>query len=297
MRPLYTELSSILECDIEAIKKGKSTVTQSQTLIQLNQDFDLLIHRSLNALETTLVKRWLENNTKGTLDSASMLLVDPDGYKAFKIEQTFPIALWRILYKESHDEVNEILHSTFESDQIIRLNMHESVVLVSKNVITPYELLGTLEAEALTSVKVIVGNKVTQDCDLYKSYRQLVEITELAQLVKQKAQVVTYEALLFPMLIKQLKRSIGDANFRKNSFIEDVMHAHTRPVGYSELEQTALVFFDNNLNITETANELFIHRNTLIYRLNKLESITGYDIRKFNDAINYYLSYLGDKIN
>ena len=183
--------------------------------IQLNQDFDLLIHRSLSALETTLVKRWLENNTKGTLDSASMLLVDPDGYKAFKIEQTFPIALWRILYKESHDEVNEILHSTFESDQIIRLNMHESVVLVSKNVITPYELLGTLEAEALTSVKVIVGNKVTQDCDLYKSYRQLVEITELAQLVKQKAQVVTYEALLFPMLIKQLKRSIGDANFRK----------------------------------------------------------------------------------
>ena len=88
------------------------------------------------------------------------------------------------------------------------------------------------------------------------------------------------------MLIKHLKRASSDTNF-----------AHARPVGDLELEQTALVFFDNNLNITETANELFIHRNTLIYRLNKLEGITGYDIRKFNDAINYYLSYLSDKIN
>ena len=78
--------------------------------------------------------------------------------------------------------------------------------------------------------------------------------------------------------------------------MEGSLEHHIRPVGDFELEQTALIFFENNLNITETANQLFIHRNTLIYRLNKLESITGYDIRKFNDAINYYLSYLADKL-
>jgi len=283
MRPLYTELSSILECDIEAIKRGKSTVTQSQTLIQLNQDFDLLINRPLSALETTLVKRWLEKNAE---NSASILLTDPDGYKMSECELKFPITLWRILYKESYDEVNEILSSTFESDLMIQMNQQESIVLVTNNDITPFELHGTLESEALTSVKVIIGNKVTKASELYTSYRQLIEMTELAQLIKQKAQVVTYEALLLPMLIKHLKRSDSDPKF-----------VHTRPVGDLELEQTALVFFDNNLNITETANDLFIHRNTLIYRLNKLEGITGYDIRKFNDAINYYLSYLSDKIN
>lgn len=286
MSPLYSELRSILECDIETIKKGKSTVTQSQTLIPLNHDFDLLIHRPLNALETTLVKRWLDKYSKAADQSSSLLLTDSEGYKAFESELKFPITLWRILYKESYDEVNEILGSTFESDLMIKINRQESVVLVSTNDITPYELHGTLESEALTSVKVIIGNKVTKASELYASYRQLIEMTELAQLIKQKVQVVTYEALLFPMLIKHFKRSNSDANF-----------SHARPVGDLELEQTALVFFENNLNITETANELFIHRNTLIYRLNKLEGITGYDIRKFNDAINYYLSYLSDKIN
>lgn len=286
MSPIYSELRSILECDIETIKKGKSTVTQSQTLISLNHDFDLLIHRSLNALETTLVERWLEKNSKVAVQSTSLLLTDSEGYRAYESELKFPITLWRILYRESFDEVNEILGSTFESDLMVQINEHESVVLVSTNDITPYELHGTLESEALTSVKVIIGNKVTKASELCASYRQLIEMTELAQLIKQKAQVVTYEALLFPMLIKHLKRANSDANF-----------AHARPVGDPELEQTALVFFDNNLNITETANELFIHRNTLIYRLNKLEGITGYDIRKFNDAINYYLSYLSDKIN
>jgi len=256
-----------------------------------------LIHRSLNTLETTLVKWWLENNTITKHESASNLLLDPNGFKEIETPQKFPITLWRILYKTSSEEVNEILSSTFGTDQIIQLNLQESVVLVSKNVVTPYELLGTLESEALTSAKVIVGNKVTQPSELNAAYRQLIEITDLAQLIKQKAQVITYDALLFPMLIKQLKRAFSDANFGRDTFIEDVMHAHIRPVGDLELEHTALVFFDNNLNITETANELFIHRNTLIYRLNKLEGITGYDIRKFNDAINYYLSYLGDKIN
>ncbi len=289
MSLLYSELRSILECDIETIKKGKSTVTQNQTLISLNHDFDLLIHRPLNALETTLVKRWLENHSKVADKSdkaSSLLLTDPEGYRVYESELKFPITLWRILYKESYDEVNEILGSTFESDVMIQINHQESVVLVSTNDITPYELHGTLESEALTSVKVIIGNKVTKASELFASYRQLIEMTELAQLIKQKVQVVTYEALLFPMLIKHLKQTSSNTNF-----------AHARHVGDLELEQTALVFFDNNLNISETANELFIHRNTLIYRLNKLEGITGYDIRKFNDAINYYLSYLSDKIN
>ncbi len=297
MNPLYSELKSILECDIETVKKGVTPVAINQTLIQTDQSYDLLIHRPLSTLETNLVKRWLEDNTKDEKDLALKILLDPNGFREIETSQKFPVSLWRILYKESSEEVSEILSSTFGTDQIFQLNLNESVILVSEKVVTPYELLGTLESEALTSAKVIVGSKVEQPSELNAAYRQLVEITELAQLIKQKAQVITYDALLFPMLIKQLKRALSDSDFGSGTFIDEVMHAHVRPVSDTELEHTALVFFDNNLNITETANELFIHRNTLIYRLNKLEGITGYDIRKFNDAINYYLSYLGDKIN
>ncbi len=297
MNPLYSELKSILECDIEVIKKGKLKNSNSQTLIQIEPTLDLLIHRSLNALETILVVKWLEKNTEADFDTASRLLLEPNGYKAFEPLQKFPVILWRILYKENQEDVIAMIASTFETDRIIHLNAHESVVLVSKCVVTPLELQGTLESEALTPVKIIIGNKVTKASELYNAYRQLVEIADLAQSIKQNSQVVTYDAWVFPMLIKQLKRALNEGSFGHHSFIEEMMHAHIRPVGDSELEQTALVFFENNLNITETANKLFIHRNTLIYRLNKLEGITGYDIRKFNDAINYYLSYLGDKIS
>lgn len=55
-----------------------------------------------------------------------------------------------------------------------------------------------------------------------------------------------------------------------------------------ELIATVIHFFENNLNVTDTSNRLFIHRNTLLYRLSKIEQMTGYDLRKFEDALNFY---------
>ncbi|GKU80645.1 sugar diacid recognition domain-containing protein [Niallia sp. NCCP-28] len=57
-----------------------------------------------------------------------------------------------------------------------------------------------------------------------------------------------------------------------------------------ELKETLRVFFLNNLNIQSTSEDLFIHRNTLLYRLKKIESITTYNPRKFNDALILQLS-------
>lgn len=293
MKPMYEELKSILDCKIEIVKSGKIKPLENQTLISTKGDINLLIHRSLNDLEITFVQKWIEKDLNRELDAQANLLLDPNGYKEYHNHQKFPIKLWRIIYKENPDEVHEILYSSFDKDKIINLSKHESVVFVTENVISPYELLGMLESEALTNAKIYIGNAVNQMSELYFAYLQLIEITELAQIVKQKAQVVTYEELLLPIMVKRLKH-IGGLN--NESHHQILSEHHIKPVGDTELEFTALNFFDNNLNITETANELFIHRNTLIYRLNKLESITGYDIRKFNDAINYYLSYLGDKI-
>lgn len=293
MKPIYQELKSILDCKIEVLGKTSVQPTEEQTLINTESGVNLLIYRSLNELEITFVKKWIEKDLSRELDAQTNLLLDPNGYKEHLNQQKFPIKLWRIQYKENHEEVYEILSSTFGNDRIVNLNLQESVVFVTKNIMSPHELLGMLESEALTNAKIIVGNTVTQASELYLAYQQLLELTELAQLIKQKAQVVTYEALLLPMMVRQLKHANNASNANHNIFLEE---HHVKTVGDTELELTALYFFDNNLNITETANELFIHRNTLIYRLNKLESITGYDIRKFNDAINFYLSYLGDKI-
>jgi carbohydrate diacid regulator len=51
-------------------------------------------------------------------------------------------------------------------------------------------------------------------------------------------------------------------------------------------------FFDNNLNVSETSRQLYIHRNTLVYRLDKLQKSTGLDLRKFDDAITFKIALM-----
>jgi carbohydrate diacid regulator len=244
---------------------------------------NVLVHRALSPVETGLIEKLVEHasilNPRGKLN----ILSDPNGYKSNERALKYPLRLWRILYRDSKEEVSEILKSSFRKDNIIHMNNNESVVFVTNDEITPYELLGVLESEALTSVKIIISNSIARPCDLHKGYNDTIELSELGKHIKEKAQVIKYEEMVFPMFVSQLRRAEG-------------LNLNIVSVGDSELEQTAMIFLENNLNITETANKLFIHRNTLIYRLNKLENITGYDIRKFNDAINYYLSYLADQI-
>ena len=64
-------------------------------------------------------------------------------------------------------------------------------------------------------------------------------------------------------------------------------------------------FFENNLNVSETSRQLYVHRNTLVYRLEKLEKSTGLDIRKFDDALTFkiammvvsYMTYMNNSEN
>ena len=273
MKSIYQELESILGCKIEMVETDmvNAKANANNTLVRTSKGTVVLVQRSLTALETALVEHWIEKESLGETHADAQVLLDPNGYKSDAALFHFPIELWRVLFKENHEDVREILASAFDSDRIINLTHQESVVFVTQSEMTPLDLLGMLESDALTRAKIIVGDRITQASELYDGYRQLIELTELAQRLKEKAQIITYDAFILPLLVSKMEGSLEH---------------HIRPVGDFELEQTALIFFENNLNITETANQLFIHRNTLIYRLNKLESITGYDIRKFNDAIN-----------
>ena len=289
MKAFYHELETLLNCKIIIAHQMPHTVTEGQTWLKLLNGDYACIYRPLSKLESIFVLKALEAARCETNAVKSSLLTDPEGYITQPLSQQFPVKCWRILFRDNQEEVDEILQSTFENDTIIHVGQQERVVLASDEEITPHALHGLLESEALTSAKIVVGNTLMSASELYRGYIQLVELTQVAGTLKQNIQVILSDAYLFPLLIKQLKRDSGA--------FYDTVKAHMHPVNDLELEHTALVFFENNLNITETANKLFIHRNTLIYRLNKIESITQYDIRKFNDAINYYLSFLADKIN
>ena len=62
-----------------------------------------------------------------------------------------------------------------------------------------------------------------------------------------------------------------------------------------ELHSAAQCFFENNLNVSETARKLFVHRNTLIYRLERIRTLTGFDLREFDQAVNFKTIFMAKK--
>ena len=303
MKDKFFELEAILKCAIKPIHKKRPNIKTNETLVELDNGNFFLIQRTLTEVEYELVKKWLESANQGKISSEYMLLTTSDGYLNYHNEIALPVRLWKIQYKENEIEVKEIIKSTFIDEKIVYTGDDEIVLIIKEkeeeeSSVTPYELQSLLEAEALTSIRITVGNLITHLSEFHLSYVQMNELTELVHEFKQKTQVVYFDSMFFPLMIKRIRMLLksSEADSREKLLMETLLKQNIRPVNDQELEQTALVFFENNLNISETANELYIHRNTLIYRLNKLESITGFDIRKFNDAMHDFMSYLGDKI-
>ena len=78
-------------------------------------------------------------------------------------------------------------------------------------------------------------------------------------------------------------------------FIKEVLHGLTMDDFDDETLATVIKFFENNLNVSETSRQLYIHRNTLVYRLDKLQKMTGLDLRNFDDAIIFKITLMVSK--
>jgi len=102
--------------------------------------------------------------------------------------------------------------------------------------------------------------------------------------LKQKITNLKLESGIVYNLIKDLSPN-------QIKLYEDVAKSENFTAFFNDEESIAIVlsFFENNLNISETSKKVFMHRNTLIYRLDKISKLTGLDIRKFDDAMTMYI--------
>ena len=75
-------------------------------------------------------------------------------------------------------------------------------------------------------------------------------------------------------------------------FIKEIFDDKTPDDFDEETLTTINKFFENNLNVSETSRQLYIHRNTLVYRLDKLQKSTGLDLRVFEDAITFKIALM-----
>lgn len=137
-----------------------------------------------------------------------------------------------------------------------------------------------------TRSRVSYGTIVGQIRDLSKSYKEAKMALEVGKIFCPEAVVNAYHTLGIGRLIYQLPQPLCEM------FMREVFKENTPDTFDEETLSTIEKFFENNLNVSETARQLFVHRNTLVYRLEKLQKTTGLDIRVFEDALTFKIALM-----
>ncbi|MDR1674105.1 MAG: helix-turn-helix domain-containing protein [Oscillospiraceae bacterium] len=144
----------------------------------------------------------------------------------------------------------------------------------------------TLGGEFFTKVNVGVGTVVSGIREIGNSFKEAQQALEVGKVFDTDKSIVCYETLGIARLIYYLPEKLCETFlleiFKKGS-IEALDH---------ETLFTIQRFFDNNLNVSETSRKLFVHRNTLVYRLEKIKKLTGLDLREFEHAIIFKIALM-----
>ncbi len=147
----------------------------------------------------------------------------------------------------------------------------------------------TLSTEALRKVYVAMGTVVNDLNSVSASYKEAKMALEVGKIFEPEKTIVNYDKLGIGRLIYQLPTSLC------KMFISEVLDNISIDQFDEETLTTVNKFFENNLNVSETSRQLYIHRNTLVYRLDKLQKMTGLDLRNFDDAIIFKITLMVSK--
>ena len=147
-------------------------------------------------------------------------------------------------------------------------------------------LLDMLNTEAMATVHVAYGTIVNEVKEVSRSYKEAKMALDVGKIFYSDKNIVAYNNLGIGRLIYQLPVSLC------RMFIKEIFDGKSPEDLDDETLVTINKFFENNLNVSETSRQLYIHRNTLVYRLDKLQKSTGLDLRVFEDAITFKIALM-----
>ena len=186
------------------------------------------------------------------------------------------------------DRQNDFVLSIGEGDVVLIRQMPEGSGIKELNKIAS-SIEEALRAGGEPTVVVGIGTVATHLRDLAKSYKEAQIAIEVGKVFDTEKYVINYENLGIGRLIYQLPTTLCDM------FLKEVFKRGSIDSLDHETLFTIQRFFENNLNVSETSRKLFVHRNTLVYRLEKIKKITGLDLREFEDAIVFKVALMVKK--
>ena len=254
---------------------------------------------SIQNLIVAYKERFDRNNFFQNLLLDNLLLVDIyNRAQKLHIEVECPRIIYLIETKiEKDNSAMEMLKSLFSSQNgdyitavdekniilIKALEREDDLDTIEK---TADMIVDMMNSEAMMNVRVAYGTVVSELREVSKSYKEATMAMDVGKIFYAEKCVISYAKLGIGRLIYQLPVNLCKI------FIEEIFGDD---VPYDMDEETLTTinkFFENNLNVSETSRQLFIHRNTLVYRIEKLQKSTGLDIRVFDDALTFKIALM-----
>ena len=147
-------------------------------------------------------------------------------------------------------------------------------------------ILSELASEGMQNVNVSYGTIVNEIKEVSRSYKEAKMALDVGKIFYSSERIVAYSRLGIGRLIYQLPIPLC------KMFIKEIFEGKNPDDFDEEMITTINKFFENSLNVSETSRQLYIHRNTLVYRLDKLQKTTGLDLRIFEDAITFKIALM-----
>lgn len=244
-------------------------------------------------------ERFDRNNFFQNLLLDNLLLVDIyNRAKKLHIEVTAPRVVFLVETRLEKDGiVTELLKGMFSSqvgDYITAVDESSVILVKAVEADTTHEdleaiaqtIVAMMNTEAMLNVRVSFGTVVQELKDVSKSYKEAKMALDVGKIFYAEKNVTAYSTLGIGRLIYQLPINLCKI------FIEEIFGDNV-PMDLDEETLTTInKFFENNLNVSETSRQLFVHRNTLVYRIEKIQKSTGLDLRNFDDALTFKIALM-----
>ena len=147
-------------------------------------------------------------------------------------------------------------------------------------------LEAALLKEGIREIRIAYGTIVHEIKEVSRSYKEAKMALDVGKIFYAEKKVIAYSTLGIGRLIYQLPVNLCKI------FIEEIFGDNVPMDLDEETLNTLNKFFENNLNVSETSRQLFVHRNTLVYRIEKIQKSTGLDLRSFDDALTFKIALM-----
>ena len=207
-----------------------------------------------------------------------------------KFQEGTDLAPYELLQNMFPDKIKDYVISISEHDIVLVKEMAQGGNLMKEAEALAASIYETMTTEFFVKHLAIgIGSIALNLKDLSRSYKEARIALEVGKVFDTEKHFISYENLGIGRLIYQLPTSLCEI------FLDEVFSEGSLSTLDHETLATVQSFFKNNLNVSETSRKLFVHRNTLVYRLEKIRKITGLDLREFEDAVTFKVALMVKK--